>query len=164
MPTLLQEKKGNKKKKTEVKETTDVKKQIDLLVERAKRAQEKFMSYTQEQINEIVKAMALAGIEKHVELAKLAHEETKMGVYEDKITKNLFAVEYVYNYIKDKKNCRHPQRKLRRKLYGSGRTCRSYSRRNTCHKPDFYNNVQMPHCYQNKKSNNFQLPPKSIKM
>jgi len=102
MPTLLQEKKETKEK-TEVKETTDVKKQIDLLVERAKRAQEKFMSYTQEQINEIVKAMALAGIEKHVELAKLAHEETKMGVYEDKITKNLFAVEYVYNYIKDKK-------------------------------------------------------------
>ncbi len=56
MPTLLQEKK-EAKEKTEVKETTDVKKQIDLLVERAKRAQEKFMSYTQQQIDEIVKAM-----------------------------------------------------------------------------------------------------------
>ncbi len=102
MPNLLQERR-EVKEKTEVKETLDVKRQIDQLVEKAQRAQEKFMSYTQEQIDKIVKAMALAGIENHVRLAKLAHEETKMGVYEDKITKNLFAVEYVYNYIKDKK-------------------------------------------------------------
>ncbi|WP_434640141.1 bifunctional acetaldehyde-CoA/alcohol dehydrogenase [Thermoanaerobacterium thermosaccharolyticum] len=82
---------------------TDVQKQIDLLVSKAQEAQKKFMSYTQEQIDAIVKAMALAGVDKHVELAKLAYEETKMGVYEDKITKNLFATEYVYHDIKNEK-------------------------------------------------------------
>lgn len=73
---------------------------IDDLVKKANRAQERFMGYTQEQINAIVKAMALAGIERHMELARMAHEETGMGVYEDKVTKNLFATEYVYHDIK----------------------------------------------------------------
>ena len=46
---------------------------------------------------------ALAGLDKHMYLAKLAVEETKRGVYEDKITKNMFATEYIYNSIKDVK-------------------------------------------------------------
>ena len=102
MPTLLEENLENQKIKLDKKSET-IKDQIDQLVEKAKNAQEKFKSYTQEQIDEIVKAMALAGIENHILLAKLAYEETKMGIYEDKITKNLFSVEYIYNYIKDKK-------------------------------------------------------------
>ncbi|MCB6949659.1 bifunctional acetaldehyde-CoA/alcohol dehydrogenase, partial [Roseburia faecis] len=48
----------------------------------------------------IVKQMALAGLEQHMVLAKMAVEETGRGVYEDKITKNLFATEYIYHNIK----------------------------------------------------------------
>ncbi len=61
------------------------------------------MSMNQEQIDEIVQAMALAGMDKHMYLAKLAVEETGRGVYEDKITKNMFATEYVYHSIKNEK-------------------------------------------------------------
>ena len=49
------------------------------------------------------KPTTLAGVDNHVELAKLAWTETGKGVYEDKITKNLFATEYIYNSIKDAK-------------------------------------------------------------
>jgi acetaldehyde dehydrogenase/alcohol dehydrogenase len=73
---------------------------IDELVKRAETAKREFMDYNQAQIDTIVKAMALAGIDKHMELARLAADETGMGVYEDKITKNLFATEEVYHDIK----------------------------------------------------------------
>ncbi len=61
------------------------------------------MSMNQEQIDEIVQAMAIAGMDKHMHLAKLAVEETGRGVYEDKIIKNMFATEYVYHSIKNEK-------------------------------------------------------------
>lgn len=51
-------------------------------------------------MNKIVKEMALAGLDQHMPLAKMAVEETKRGVYEDKIIKNMFATEYVYHNIK----------------------------------------------------------------
>lgn len=73
---------------------------IDALVKQAETAKTKFMEYDQAKIDAIVKAMALAGIEKHMELARMAVDETGMGVYEDKITKNLFAAEEVYHDIK----------------------------------------------------------------
>ncbi|ASR46966.1 bifunctional acetaldehyde-CoA/alcohol dehydrogenase [Paenibacillus kribbensis] len=76
---------------------------IQTLIDRANRAQQAFMSMNQEQIDEIVQAMALAGMDKHMYLAKLAVEETGRGVYEDKITKNMFATEYVYHSIKNEK-------------------------------------------------------------
>lgn len=76
---------------------------IDGYVKNAETALEKFMKMTQEQIDEIVKAMTIAGLEHHMDLAKLAIEETGRGVYEDKITKNMFATEYIYHSIKDEK-------------------------------------------------------------
>ena len=75
----------------------EIKANIDSLVERAQEALAEFMTMSQEQVDRIVKAMTLAGLEKHMELAKLAVEETKKGVYEDKVIKNLFATEYVYH-------------------------------------------------------------------
>jgi acetaldehyde dehydrogenase / alcohol dehydrogenase len=77
--------------------------EIDGLVNKAIMAQTKLMEYDQAGIDAIVKAMALAGIEKHMVLARMAHEETGMGVYEDKVTKNLFATEDVYHNIKNEK-------------------------------------------------------------
>lgn len=79
----------------------DVKAEIDALVQKAKAAQAGLNELTQEQVDAIVKAMTLAGIDKHMELARLAVEETGMGIYEDKVTKNLFATEYVYHDIKE---------------------------------------------------------------
>lgn len=76
---------------------------VDRLVERARAAQRQFLSYDQEATDRIVQAMALAGLGRHMELAKLAVEETGRGVYEDKITKNIFATEYIYNHIKNVK-------------------------------------------------------------
>jgi acetaldehyde dehydrogenase / alcohol dehydrogenase len=78
----------------------EVAKMIDGLVANAQKALEQFRDYDQEMINHIVKEMALAGLNQHMALAKLAVEETKRGVYEDKIIKNLFATEYIYHNIK----------------------------------------------------------------
>ncbi|MEH7084409.1 bifunctional acetaldehyde-CoA/alcohol dehydrogenase [Neobacillus drentensis] len=83
-----------------VKEKQDVTKLVDVLVEKGLKALAEFRSFDQEMINEIVKEMALAGLDQHMPLAKLAVEETGRGVYEDKIIKNMFATEYVYHNIK----------------------------------------------------------------
>lgn len=74
--------------------------EIDKLVKKAHEAEQEYLKLDQEQINEIVKQMSIAAIEAHMKLAKMAVEETKRGVYEDKITKNIFASEYVYHSIK----------------------------------------------------------------
>ena len=79
---------------------TDIDIMINNLVERAKKASEEFMKLDQEAVDRITKAMAMAGLEKHMYLAKLAVGETRRGVYEDKITKNMFASEYIYHSIK----------------------------------------------------------------
>lgn len=79
---------------------SEVTKMIDQLVANAQKALERFRDYAQETIDKIVKEMALAGLDQHMSLAKLAVEETKRGVYEDKIIKNIFATEYIYHNIK----------------------------------------------------------------
>lgn len=81
----------------------DVAKMIDELVARAQKALDAYMKLDQEQIDSIVHAMALAGLDNHTRLAKMAVEETGRGVYEDKIIKNLFATEYIWHDIKSQK-------------------------------------------------------------
>jgi acetaldehyde dehydrogenase/alcohol dehydrogenase len=83
-----------------VKEKQNVAKMVNGLVENGLKALDEFRSFDQDMINEIVKEMALAGLDQHMPLAKLAVEETGRGVYEDKIIKNMFATEYVYHNIK----------------------------------------------------------------
>lgn len=85
-------------------EEEKVKQMIDDLVARAKTASLEYLKLEQEQVNEITKAMSMAGLAHHMELAKIAIEETKRGVYEDKIIKNMFSTEYVYNSIKYEKS------------------------------------------------------------
>jgi len=80
-----------------------VKQMIDELVERAKIASKEYLNLDQQTVNNITKAMSMAGLEHHMELAKMAIEETGRGVYEDKITKNMFATEYIYHSIKYEK-------------------------------------------------------------
>ena len=76
-------------------EKKEIKDMIDSLVKRAKKASEEYMKLSEEDVDRIVKAMSMAGEEHHMELAKLAVEETDRGIYEDKITKNMFATEYI---------------------------------------------------------------------
>lgn len=73
---------------------------VDTLVKNADKALKAYMELTQEQVDEITKAMALAGVREHMYLAKLAIEETGRGIFEDKVTKNIFSTEYVYHSIK----------------------------------------------------------------
>ncbi len=88
-------------KKAQNEGVTEVGLSIDELAAKALAALEKFMDCDQEKIDKIVKAMAIAGLDDHMRLAKMAVEETGRGVYEDKITKNIFATEYIYHSIKD---------------------------------------------------------------
>ena len=81
-------------------DSNKVEKMINDLVEKAKKASKEYMKLNQEQVDKIVKAMSMAGLEHHMELAKLAVEETGRGIYEDKIIKNMFATDYIYNNIK----------------------------------------------------------------
>ena len=86
-----------------ISEETKVKQMIDDLVEKAKIASKEYLKLDQETVNNIIKAMSMAGLEHHMELAKMAVEETGRGIYEDKITKNMFATEYIYHSIKYEK-------------------------------------------------------------
>ncbi|WHH57348.1 bifunctional acetaldehyde-CoA/alcohol dehydrogenase [Petroclostridium sp. X23] len=84
----------------EVKKEIDVRQTIDQLVSKAQKALNRFMELDQEKVDQIVKAMAMAGLDEHMRLARMAVEETGRGVYEDKITKNIFSTEYIYHSIK----------------------------------------------------------------
>ncbi len=68
-------------------------------------AQKKYATYTQEQVDEIFRQAAMAANNARIELAKMAVEETGMGIVEDKVIKNHFASEYIYNKYKDEKTC-----------------------------------------------------------
>ena len=72
---------------------------------RCRAAQEKYAEYTQEQVDKIFLAAATAANQLRIPLAKLAVEETGMGVVEDKVIKNHFASEYIYNAYRDTKTC-----------------------------------------------------------
>ncbi len=76
---------------------------LEGLVSQAKNAAAVFTQFTQADVDRIVKAMVIAGMEKAQHLARLAIEETRLGVLEDKAIKNMVATEFVYNYVKDKR-------------------------------------------------------------
>ena len=78
---------------------------LDTLIGKVKKAQEKFATYTQEQVDEIFRQTALYMCKERIPLAKMAVEETGMGIVEDKVIKNHFAAEYIYNKYKNTKTC-----------------------------------------------------------
>src|SRR5471032_242507 len=80
-------------------------KELNELVARVKQAQLAYASFSQEQVDEIFRRAALAAADARIPLAKLAVTETGMGVLEDKVIKNHFASEYIYNKYKDEKTC-----------------------------------------------------------
>ena len=74
-------------------------------IEIVKKAQKEFSKYTQEQVDKIFQAAAIAANQNRIPLAKMAVEETGMGVVEDKVIKNHYATEYIYNKYKNEKTC-----------------------------------------------------------
>ena len=89
-----------KKEKTE---TVDVSSKIDELATKANVALKAMEDFTQEQVDHIVHQMAMAALDQHMPLAKMAVEETGRGIYEDKAIKNMYASEYIWNNIKHDK-------------------------------------------------------------
>ena len=78
---------------------------LEEAISRVKKAQEKFAEYTQEQVDAIFLAAASAANKERISLAKLAVEETGMGIVEDKVIKNHYASEYIYNAYRNTKTC-----------------------------------------------------------
>lgn len=94
---------AEKKEAVKKEQQVDVTTIINDHVAKAQVALHEFMNLNQEQVDHIVHEMAMAGLDQHMKLAKIAIEETKRGVYEDKIIKNLYATEYIWHSIKNQK-------------------------------------------------------------
>ncbi|WP_035061355.1 bifunctional acetaldehyde-CoA/alcohol dehydrogenase [Andreprevotia chitinilytica] len=84
---------------------TSTTQELDALVARVKQAQQVFASFSQQQVDEIFRCAAFAAADARIPLARMAVEETGMGIIEDKVVKNHFASEYIYNKYKDDKTC-----------------------------------------------------------
>lgn len=79
--------------------------QLNALIDNVKKAQQEYSTYTQEQVDKIFHAASIAAAAMRIPLAKAAAEESGMGIVEDKVIKNLFASEYIYNKYKSLKTC-----------------------------------------------------------
>jgi acetaldehyde dehydrogenase/alcohol dehydrogenase len=79
--------------------------ELEALIQNIREAQREFATFTQEQVDKIFREAALAINNARIPLAKMAVEETGMGIAEDKVIKNHFASEYIYNQYKDTKTC-----------------------------------------------------------
>ena len=79
--------------------------ELDAMVARVKEAQREFASFSQEQVDKVFRAAALAASNARIPLAQMAVAESGMGIIEDKVIKNHFASEYIYNAYKDEKTC-----------------------------------------------------------
>ena len=89
----------------EVKEAKGNNSILDDLISKAQKAQKIYAAFSQEKVDEIFKACAIAINSRRIPLAKMACEETGMGIVEDKVIKNHFASEYIYNKYKHTKTC-----------------------------------------------------------
>ncbi|MEE1050265.1 MAG: bifunctional acetaldehyde-CoA/alcohol dehydrogenase, partial [Clostridia bacterium] len=86
-------------------EIVDSVEKLEEAIARVRAAQQVFATYTQEQVDKIFLAAASAADKARISLAKLAVEETGMGIVEDKVIKNHYAAEYIYNAYKETKTC-----------------------------------------------------------
>ena len=109
---------------------------LEQSIKEVKKAQEEFSKYTQEEVDKIFKAAAIAANQARITLAKMAVEETDMGVVEDKVIKNHYAAEYVYNKYKNTQTCgiieedKNYGIKENIRAYGSNCCCNTYNKSN----------------------------------
>lgn len=78
---------------------------LEAMLPSIRAAQEEFSHFTQEQVDKICEAAAMAADKMRIPLAKMAHEETKAGIVVDKITKNNYAAEHIWNHMRNVKTC-----------------------------------------------------------
>lgn len=95
----------NRDAKTIVVDTVENQEQLRIRMDEIRKAQEIYATFPQEKVDEIFKMAALAANKQRIPLAKMAVEETGMGIVEDKVIKNHYASEYIYNTYKDTKTC-----------------------------------------------------------
>lgn len=93
------------KTETQIPAIIDTPEALEAKIAAMKEAQKLFATYTQEQVDRIFKAAAIAADKARIPLAKMAVEETGMGIVEDKVIKNHYASEYIYNAYKNTKTC-----------------------------------------------------------
>lgn len=86
-------------------EDIDSVEKLTQMLEKVKKAQTEFAKFSQEQVDKIFQAAAIAANQARIPLAKMAVEETGMGIVEDKVIKNHYAAEYIYNKYKNEKTC-----------------------------------------------------------
>ena len=79
--------------------------ELEELIRRVKKSQLEYATYSQEQVDEIFRRAAIAANDKRIPLAKLAVEDTGMGIVEDKVIKNHFASEFIYNKYRNEQTC-----------------------------------------------------------
>ena len=89
----------------ETKEVVDSIERLEDTINRVREAQKEFATFSQEKVDAIFKAAAIAANQARIPLAKMAVEETGMGIVEDKVIKNHYAAEYIYNKYKNEKTC-----------------------------------------------------------
>ena len=118
---------------------------LEGLVRQARAAAAVFSQFTQEDVDRIVKPMVISGLEQAQYLARLAVEETKIGLMEDKAIKNMVATEFVYNYVKDKRTVGVIREDPGAQPGRSGRTHRSHLFPAAHHQPDVHGAVQVHH-------------------
>ena len=92
-------------KKVESPKAVDSLESLQIRMDEIRAAQKEYASFTQEQVDKIFFAAAVAANQKRIQLAKMAVAETGMGIVEDKVIKNHYAAEYIYNAYKDTKTC-----------------------------------------------------------
>jgi acetaldehyde dehydrogenase/alcohol dehydrogenase len=80
-------------------------KQFEVVIQDVKKSQAEFANFSQEQVDRIFKEAAMAANKARIPLSKMAVEETRMGIVEDKVIKNHFASEYIYHQYKNTKTC-----------------------------------------------------------
>ncbi len=102
MPKLMEKEEKKSAKSTGLVDNIDA---LNNLLDRVKKAQEEYSKFSQEDVDRIFKAAATAADKMRIPLARMAVEDTGMGVLEDKIIKNHFASEYIYNKHKNAKTC-----------------------------------------------------------
>ena len=86
-------------------EIVDSVEKLEAAIARVREAQKQFAAFTQEQVDKIFLAAAIAANRQRIPLARMAVEETGMGIVEDKVIKNHYASEYIYNKYKNMKTC-----------------------------------------------------------
>ena len=147
---------ATKKKENAVPEIIDNVEALEAKMKAMREAQKKFATYTQEQVDKIFFEAAMAANKMRIPLAKMAVEETGRGLVEDKIIKNHYAAEYIYNKYKNDKTCGVIEED---KAYGIKSWSGSSGYPN--YKPDINSNLQNINLFENKKCNHHQPTPGS---